>query len=289
MTSTPVPAAPAFDVIIPVHGQHGLAEAAIGSVLDGNADEVDRLIVVDDASPAVFRPSVSAERLLPVDLRIIRNEGRAGFLAATERAASVSSAPFVLVLNSDARLVPGLLRDVRRTAADWDVLGFVAANAGEFSLPFTQPRPWDRLLARHHKPVSSDRTCVQRVLEEWCSDDRGRSTVRTTRFHGFCFAYSRAFVEGIGGLRGDSRASGRRFESELAARVLKAGGKVAVHLGHVLEHRGSASTGALRRTTDLLAASWTLWRRRGRRDLLEQRAVPAEILELRRRLREAGC
>lgn len=39
---------PAFDVIVPVHGQHLLANAAIESVLHGEAAAVARLIVIDD-------------------------------------------------------------------------------------------------------------------------------------------------------------------------------------------------------------------------------------------------
>jgi GT2 family glycosyltransferase len=288
---TPMPSlsVPAFDVIIPVRGQHRLANAAIDSVLDGNAEEVSQLIVIDDASPSELGPSISPEVRRSIDLRLLRNERRAGFLAATERAVAASTAPLVLVLNSDARLVPGLLREARRTASDWDVLGFVAANAGEFSLPFTRPRTRDRLLARHHKPITSDRNCVERVLHQWIDENAHKVTVPTSHFHGFCFAYVRTFIDGIGGLRGDSPASGRRFESELSKRVLEAGGKVAVHLGHVLEHQGSASTSALRRTTDLLAAAWILRRRRERHVPHGYQGVPAEILELRRRLCEAGC
>jgi GT2 family glycosyltransferase len=280
---------PAFDVIIPVHGQHLLAHAAIDSVLDGNAAAVARLIVIDDASPERFRPSISLGARRSVDLRLMRNERRTGFLASTERALSASHAPLVLVLNSDARLVPGVLDAVRQTRASWDVIGFLAANAGEFSLPFSHPRPWDRLLARHHKPLGSDRSCTERVVQGWIEDHPERRTIPTARFHGFCFAYSRAFIDGIGGLRGVATASGRGFESDLSMRVRHAGGRIAVHLGHVLEHHGSASTTTRRRTLDLLSAAVRLRRHYPRPSLRDQRTVPWEILDLRRRCQEAGC
>jgi GT2 family glycosyltransferase len=280
---------PVFDVILPVHGQHLLANAAIRSVLDGNASAVSRLIVIDDASPANFRPSIDHEVRQSTVLRLMRNERRTGFLAATERALSASHASHVVVLNSDARLVPGVLRSVWQTRSAWDVVGFVAANAGEFSLPFTSPRPWDRFLARHHKPIDSDRSRTERVVREWIEEHPGRLTIPTARFHGFCFAFSRAFVDGVGGLRGTSTASGRGFESDLSIRVRDAGGEIAVYLGHVLEHRGSASTSSRRRATDLLSAAWNLWRHYPRPDLRDLRMVPSEILDLRRRCREAGC
>jgi GT2 family glycosyltransferase len=279
----------AFDVIIPVHGQHLLAHAAIDSVLDGNAAAVARLIVIDDASPERFQPSISLGARRSVDLRLLRNERRTGFLAATERALSASHAPLVLVLNSDARLVPGLLDAVWQTRDAWDVVGFLAANAGEFSLPFAHPRPWDRILARHHKPLGSDRSCTERVLQGWIEDHPERLIIPTARFHGFCFAFSRPFIDGIGGLRGMSTASGRGFESDLAMRVRHAGGQVAVHLGHVLEHHGSASTTSRRRTLDLLSAAMRLRRHYPRPSLRDQRQVPWEILDLRRRCHEAGC
>lgn len=193
------------------------------------------------------------------------------------------------MLDSVARFVPGVLDAVWQTRDAWDVDGLRAANAGESSLPFAHTRPWDRIIARHHKPLAGDRSCTERVVHGWIEDHPGRLTIPTARFRGFCVACSRTFIDGIGGLHGMSTASGRGFESDPSMRVRHAGGEVAVHLGHVLEHHGSASTTIQRRTVDVLSAAMRLRRHYPRPSPRVRRKVAREILDLRRRCHEAGC
>jgi glycosyltransferase involved in cell wall biosynthesis len=280
---------PKFDVIVPVHGHHALASRALASVIDGNARAVESVVVVDDGSRAPFELGAAVRLNSTTPIRVLRTSRRRGFLAAVEFALPLCESPFVLVLNSDATVPPGALEAVSRETTPWDVLGFVSQQAGEFSLPFTEPTLRDRALLRNRPAPSHDLKCVDSVLRNWGVEHPERIVVPSRRFHGFCFGFRQPFINQIGGLRGRLPASGRGFESDLSMRVHRAGGIVAVYLGHLLQHEGSASTAQGRRVFDTLVATAHLSRHYRRSELRRLRAVPPEILALRERCRTASC
>jgi GT2 family glycosyltransferase len=80
--------------------------AEIGGCLDALAglpgDEVE-VVVVDNASTDTTRDVVAARRI-----RLIANSGNAGFAAGANQGVRATSAPLILLLNPDARLIGGL-------------------------------------------------------------------------------------------------------------------------------------------------------------------------------------
>lgn len=134
------------------------------------ADTVSELVIVDNASS-----DESLERALRVtspNTTVIRNVTNVGFAVACNQGARLASAPFILFLNPDARLLPDSLSEVIQRLSDpgWSDVGIVglqlvdesghtARNCARF------PRP-------HHYPmraVGLDRVFVRQrhFIEDW--------------------------------------------------------------------------------------------------------------------------
>jgi len=265
-----------FDVVIPVHGRHELARRAIRSVIENNARSVARMIVVDDGS----RMPLTFARPTEVPVVHLRNERAAGFLAAIELGMRHGREEFVLFLNSDAVLVPGLLAEVLRSGTDWDVLGFLGQNAAEFSVPPRRAGPLDRVLLRYPQVKDFDRAAIEEMIACFLKDRNVETIVEARRFHGFCFIVRRSTIARIGGLAGTCPPSGRGLETDLSLRIADAGGRVATYVNRCLPHAGSGSTSTLRRIRDTMSASLLLRLAHGTERIRWSRLAPVEVRQL---------
>jgi GT2 family glycosyltransferase len=95
-----------IDVIVVNWNAGAQLRECIDSVLRHAADEVSRIIVVDNASTDGSDQTVEG---LPSVL-LVRAEANLGFGRACNVAFAHTTAPFVLLLNPDARLLPGALK-----------------------------------------------------------------------------------------------------------------------------------------------------------------------------------
>jgi GT2 family glycosyltransferase len=94
---------PAVDVVILTWNDGALLQPAIDSAL-ASTGVVVRVIVVDNGSDPPAAPAPSDR------VTVVRNADNRGVAAARNQGVGLGSAPFVCVLDSDARLAPDCLR-----------------------------------------------------------------------------------------------------------------------------------------------------------------------------------
>ncbi|MCX7603393.1 MAG: glycosyltransferase [Bryobacteraceae bacterium] len=139
----PIPetALPACDVIIPVYNQpHWVARCVRELFRNTPRDALGEVFLVDDGSGESTKQRLGqlAEQFNQV--RLLRHEQRMGFAEAVNTALARSSAPYVLLLNSDClltpRAIPKLVDHCRREAS----IGLVSPLSNN-SPPLTVPMP----------------------------------------------------------------------------------------------------------------------------------------------------
>jgi GT2 family glycosyltransferase len=101
---------PTVTVVVPLHGGRHLVRACLDSV----PPDVE-LVVVDDASPDGAADLVAAEH---PHAKVLRNEQNVGFAATANRGLAVATGDVCVVLNSDARFLPGSLERLVQAFAD---------------------------------------------------------------------------------------------------------------------------------------------------------------------------
>ncbi len=111
-------AQPGVDVVVLTWNDGELLDAAVQSVLASDAVDA-RAIVVDNGStpPAGLAPDARID--------VLRNERNVGVAAGRNQGVAASAAPFVCLLDSDARLEPGCLRAMVDAAAADPRIGVV--------------------------------------------------------------------------------------------------------------------------------------------------------------------
>lgn len=95
---------PAVDVLVVTHGTAELTADALRRLLDSDQDAELRVLVHDNASPDAT-PAVLADRV--PEAAVVVSPVNTGFAAGVNALVARSTAPWLLVLNSDAWPAPG--------------------------------------------------------------------------------------------------------------------------------------------------------------------------------------
>jgi GT2 family glycosyltransferase len=109
------------DIIIPHYGVNAVIEAlAVECLQSIRAHSSDyRVILVDNGSPVSRR--VAAELVQHEHHLLIRNSQNLGFVRATNQGLRASSAPYVVLMNNDARAVEDWLEKLKSAFKTTDV------------------------------------------------------------------------------------------------------------------------------------------------------------------------
>ena len=221
-----------IDVLIPIYKGIEITDACIRSVL-AVCGPADRLVLVADCPPEAGMAAVLEEfRPLP-NVVLLVNETNRGFIGSVNRGLGVSRDNDVLLLNSDTRLFPGGLDELRRVMASDPGIGTVTAmsnNATIFSYPHPS-LPVERL----------DDIGWDEVAEIALAANRGRATDVPTG-HGFCMLVRRELLDRVGGLN-PVFGKGYGEENELCLRATDYGFRHVAAPGAFVEHRESVSFG----------------------------------------------
>jgi hypothetical protein len=210
-----------------------IARAALQAALDSRAAFPFELIVVDNAA------ADAEAKLAPFQgrVRLIRNRENVGFARANNQAAAVAAGEYLLFLNSDTRVDPDAfarLVDFADSRPDAGAVGPLVLNPdGSFQL--STGRPISLCSEFHQKMIAAPR--ARRT------DPRRLRTREVGWVSGCCLLVRRADFPG-----------GRVFDegiflyfedSELCARLRKAGRKVFFHPAARIVHHGGASVRSL--------------------------------------------
>jgi GT2 family glycosyltransferase len=223
---------PRVSVLIVSYNTCQLTLEAIASVIDEAGVET---IVVDNASSDDSSPCVA--RRFP-SACLIRSEVNLGFAGGVNRAASVASAPALLVLNSDARLEPGALS---RMLALLEARPRAALVGPALYYPDGRPQP-----AAFRFPglvqVGLDLFPIERLMDTRVNG-RIHAASRPTRIDhplGACMLIRRAAWDDIGSL--DEGYFMYMEEIDWCRRARGRGWEVWHHPGARVIHHGGSST-----------------------------------------------
>ncbi len=172
------------DVVVPVYRDVALTLACAQSVLDLSGASLERLILVNDASPdAEMAGALRALRDRDGRVRLLANERNRGFIWSANVGLSVGERDVVL-LNSDTRVTPGWLDGLKASLhshSDLAVVSPLSNNASFCSVPKFM----------EGVPVAQ--------LEGKTLDLTGLPTVTfMPTAHGFCLAFRREALDRLG-------------------------------------------------------------------------------------------
>lgn len=228
---------PRAAIVIPSWNTRDLLGACLQSIADTCAGTDTETIVVDNGSRD-GSPDLVRERFPGV--RLIQNTENAGFARACNQGIAATTAPYVLLFNSDARLEPGSLQALlSRVEAQprCAIVGALIRNAdGTFQASFSDfPSLRQELLML---------TGLGRLLYgRWYpSHDAGeqRGALPVAWISGAAMLVRRVAIEQVGGF--DERYFMYAEEMDLCCRCVRAGWQVWYEPAAVVLHLGGASS-----------------------------------------------
>ena len=221
-----------IDVLIPIYKGIEITDTCIRSILAG-CGPADRVVLVADCPPEAAMAAVLEEFRPLRNVVLLVNETNRGFIGSVNRGLGVSRNNDVLLLNSDTRLFPGGLDELRRVLASDPGIGTVTAmsnNATIFSYPHPT-LPTERL----------DDIGWDEVAEIALAANRGRA-IDVPTGHGFCMLIRRELLDRVGDLN-PVFGKGYGEENELCLRATDHGFRHVAAPGAFVEHRESVSFG----------------------------------------------
>jgi GT2 family glycosyltransferase/glycosyltransferase involved in cell wall biosynthesis len=267
------PRAVTADIVVCVHNALDDVTRCLASIGTWT-DARHRLIVVDDASEAACRDELRRFAAASPAITLIRNEERQGYTKSANLGLRLSSAPLVVLLNSDTIVTPRWLERLIECAYSDPRIGIVGplSNAATFqSIPeirdagggwATNPLP-DGWEPRH--------------VADALATISPRAYPRAPQVNGFCFAIKRAVIDAIGYFDEDGFPDGYGEEIDYCFRAAKAGFELALADHAYVFHAKSRSYGSDRRRA-LVDAGMDVLERKHRSFRL--RAAVRQMLDL---------
>ena len=212
-----------IDIVLPVHNALALTRACLEAVLSDKTSPAFRLFIIDDASDS--RTSTYLDSVAANDPRVCcaHNEVNLGFLKSCNSGMRSGSAPFVLLLNSDAIMPPGALaRMLVCMQADPTV---AAVN------PLTNRASQIDLAMPLGANFASLDAYLRRRTPSWPDIVTGV---------GFCLLLRRSALDRVG-LFDEVYGHGYCEESDLCMRLTTSGWRTVVADDCYVFHRGTAS------------------------------------------------
>jgi GT2 family glycosyltransferase/glycosyltransferase involved in cell wall biosynthesis len=233
--------APEVTIVVPIHNAADEVAACLEALGRHTTTEAS-LLLIDDASTDVAIPELLAGWAERPGVRVLRNAENLGFTATVNRGFEAAPGD-VVILNSDARVTPGWLEQLRFAAYRTPQVGTVTPlsdNAGAYSAP-TVGEPNDR------PPHLSEADLARLVAR---SSEHRHPKAPTG--NGFCMYVKRALLEQIGPFDAEAFPRGYGEENDFCMRALAAGWTNEVADSVYVFHSREASFGSEKQ--ELIAA-----------------------------------
>ena len=225
------------DVVICVHNSPDDVARCLRSVslaLDGRT----RVVVVDDGSEAPTRRVISDELRRIDNSLLIRNEHALGYTKAANVGIRVSTADYVILLNSDT-IVPndwvGRLVEAAESDQLIGVVGPLSNSASWQSVPAVKNDSGDYAVNSLPQGISVNRAA------ELCQRIPAVPFYETPVINGFCFAIKRRVIDEIGLFDEQAFPRGYGEENDYCLRLKKVGLKCGVTFSTYVFHSKSKS------------------------------------------------
>jgi GT2 family glycosyltransferase/glycosyltransferase involved in cell wall biosynthesis len=263
------------DVIVPVYDALEDVERCLTSALANTSASV-RLIVVNDASGPETSELLRAFAERSPRIHLVENASNLGYTRAANVGLRLSSAPYVVLLNSDAIVSAGWLEGLLRCATSAEPIGIVGplSNAATWqSVP--ELRDATGRFAVNSLPEGVGVADMASLVAR-CSS---RAYPRAPFLNGFCLLIKRAVLAVCGLFDEEHFPLGYGEENDLCVRARDAGFELVVADDVYVFHAKSKSYGSARRDELARAGAAALKRKHG--------AERIESLELEMRSLEA--
>ena len=237
-SSTVPTAMPAPAVVIPVYNAHRETAKCIESVIACTEPSV-RLLIIDDDSPDPLVDKLLSRLKRLANVMVVRNARNLGYTRTVNRGIDLAGRSDVVLLNSDARVTPLWLRNLRLAVYSGDRIATATPfsnNAGAFSAPLVNednPRPGFLSYDNYARSVT-------RASE--------RLYPGTPTGSGFCMYIRRACIDEIGTFDAGAFPRGYGEENDFCMRASRSGWSNVIDDATLIYHARSASFGAERKT-----------------------------------------
>lgn len=252
-----VPHAQPVDIIVCVHNALDDVRACLSSVLRHTAQPY-RLILVDDGSEAPTRDFLSAFAA-EHGATLARNETAGGYTLAANQGMRLSTAPFLVLLNSDTLVGEGWIDRLVVCAESDPTIGIVG--------PLSNTASWQSIPELMQDGDWSDNPLPQGMGVDDMARIVARSSAQTYPrmgfLNGFCLLIKRAVVDRLGLF--DEQTFGRGYgeENDYCLRATGAGFSLAVADDVYVFHAQSRSYSTERRRVLAKAADVALAQKHG--------------------------
>ena len=253
----PAPAAPKLpdvDIVICVHNARKHVEACLAALMAHTAPPF-RLIIVDDGSNRPVTKRIDAFCAIHPDVVSIRNEEARGYCRAANQGLRVSTADYVVLLNSDTLVTPGWLQrlvDCALARPQGGVFGPLSNAAMFQSIPHLKDRKGRWVV--NALPPGVDLQAYAAAIAT-----AGEPLYPEVRFmNGFCYMISRAALDRVGLFDEETFPQGYGEEDDFSLRAYKAGFTLHVADNAYVFHAKSQSYSDARREEILVATKDSL-------------------------------
>lgn len=269
------------DIIVPVFNALEFVQDCIGSVLR-HADRPIRIIVVNDGSDETCSEWLRAMAANEPSIELVVHDTNRGYTRAINSGLRRSSAPCVILLNSDTIVTPGWIAGLVRCSSSADTIGIVG--------PLSNAATWQSV---PHVVDADGKFAVNSIPNGLSIDEVAgmvaevsrRSYPRTPFVNGFCFLIKRDVLDRIGLLDEEAFPLGYGEENDYCIRAAQHGFELVIADDVFIYHAKSKSFGDERRSQLVKVGAAALREKHGHSavEALALRARKQEDLEASRR------
>ncbi len=278
---------PATDIVVCIHDALDDVCLCLDAVVAAGDDYPFRLILVDDGSGLKCAAHLREFAARHPTTEVIRHDEPRGYTRAANAGLQRTTAPQVVLLNSDTVVTPGWLaglRDCLHSAPDIGIVGPLSNAASYQSIPAIRSPSGDWSL--NSVPASWSVDQIAALVRQVSP----RRFPRLPVLNGFCLMIAHQVIDTIGLFDEDAFPLGFGEENDYCLRARDAGFALAVADHVYVFHAKSRSFGNARRAVLSATARQTLERKHGaervRRDIAAIEAN-AELQRVRDMVREA--
>lgn len=231
---------PEVDIVVPVYNAGNFAMRCLESILNTTCKTPYRLIIVNDGSNEKTTNLLREFSKKKTDIELLEHENNSGYTRAVNTGLKFSTAPFVILLNSDTEVTNYWLDDLLFCFTNNDQLGIAGplSNAASWQ---SVPKLFDQ----------SGQFCINNLPNGLSLSEMAKLVKETSICHypevsfinGFCFMIHRAVIDAIGYMDEEAFPFGYGEENDYCLRATQAGFKLAIVDNVYIYHAKSKSFG----------------------------------------------
>jgi GT2 family glycosyltransferase/glycosyltransferase involved in cell wall biosynthesis len=219
-----------LNIIIPVYGDVGATRLCIDSVLAHRVAPIDRVILINDASPEAGMAELLEGYSGEPNLLVLSNPENLGFIKTVNRGFGFAGSGDVLLLNSDTVVFAGAFAELSAVAAAAADIGTVTALSNDATI-FSYPG---------HEPMGDLADAGWDELAEVALAENAGMAVNVPTAHGFCMLIKNEVLRRVGYFD-ESFGRGYCEENDFCVRAANLGYRHVAAAGVLVQHGESLS------------------------------------------------